>query len=67
MSENHSEVIGTELEIIRQRFFIDYTTKSDKHFAEEFTFYCTTDVEEGIDNIFLKIPNVLPNLRIYDS
>lgn len=67
MTNSNSGVIGTEVEIIRQRFFIDYTTKTQRHFAEEYTFYCITDNEEGIDNIFLKIPHILPNLRVFDS
>ena len=70
MSKTSSGVmLGTEIEIIRKRYFIDYTSKSEKHFADEYTLYCITENTEGegIDNIFLKIPAVLPNLRIFDG
>ncbi|MEX0640918.1 MAG: hypothetical protein WEB28_02940 [Nitrosopumilaceae archaeon] len=59
--------LGKEIEIIRQRFFIDHTSKSNKVYSEEYTLVCRTDNPEGIDNIFLKIPKLLPNLRVYDS
>lgn len=62
-----ANVMGTEIEIIRKRYFIDYTTKSEKHFADEYTLYCISDNKDGVDNIFLKIPKVLPNLRIFDG
>jgi len=61
------DIMGTEIEIIRKRYFIDYTSKSEKHFSDEYTLYCISDNEEGVDNIFLKIPLVLPNLRIFDA
>ena len=60
-------VMGTEIEIIRKRYFIDYATKSEKHFADEYTLYCISENNDGIDNIFLKIPKILPNLRIFDA
>src|SRR5690348_1072715 len=68
MSKTSSGVmLGTEIEIIRKRYFIDYTSKSEKHFADEYTLYCISDNEDGVDNILLKIPAVLPNLRIFDG
>lgn len=60
-------MLGTEIEILRKRYFIDYTSKSEKHFSDEYTLYCISDNEEGVSNIFLKIPKVLPNLRIFDG
>lgn len=59
--------IGTELQIIRKRFFIDYTSKTEKHFAEEYTLRCISNNKRGVDNLFLKIPKMLPSLRIFDS
>jgi len=56
---------GKEIEIIRQRFFIDYTSNS-KFYSEEYTMMCKTVNEKGIDNIFIKSPKLLPNLKIYD-
>lgn len=70
MSESitsNPSTFGREIEIIRQRFFIDYTSSSDKYFSEEYTIRCLTVNEKGIDNIFLKSPRLLPNLKIFDS
>ena len=70
MSESFTSnpsTFGKEIEIIRQRFFIDYTSTSDKYFSEEYTIRCLTVNLKGIDNIFLKSPKLLPNLKIFDS
>lgn len=58
---------GTEITVIRQRFFVDYTSESKKIFTEEYTLMCKTINKNGIDNIFIKSSKLLPNLKIYDS
>ena len=64
---SNPSTFGKEIEIIRQRFFIDYTTSTHKYYTEEYTLRCLTVNPNGIDNIFLKSPKLLPNLKIYDS
>lgn len=58
--------LDKEIMILRQRFIVDYTSNSEKRLREEFTFKCITDIEKGIDNIFIRSPKFLPNLKIYD-
>lgn len=58
---------GKEIEMIRQRFFIEYRSSSETQHSEEYTFMCKTINPKGIDNIFIKSPKLLPNLKIYDS
>lgn len=62
----NSSVIGSEVEIVRQRFFIDYTTKTNAYFSEEYTFLCRANKYKKIENIILTTPVFLPNLKIYD-
>lgn len=65
---SNPSTFGKEVEIIRQRFFIDYTSKSHKrYYSEEYTVRCLTNNKNGIDNIFIRSPKLLPNLKIYDS
>ncbi len=45
-----------EIAILRQRFMVDYTSHSEKRLREEYTFKCITDLDEGIDNIFIRSP-----------
>ncbi len=66
-STSNPSTFGKEIEIIRQRYFVDYSSTSEKYFSEEYTIRCLTINEKGIDNIFLKSPKLLPNLRIFDS
>lgn len=58
--------LDKEIMILRQRFIVDYTSHSEKQLQEEFTLKCITDLKEGIDNIFIRSPKFLPNLKIYD-
>jgi hypothetical protein len=60
-------MFGAEIEIIRQRFFIKHTSKFNRSYSEEYTLRCKTINEKGIDNIIIKSPKLLPNLKIYDS
>lgn len=66
-SVSNPQTFGKEIKIIRQRFFIDYTSTSAKNYSEEYTLMCQTVNKNGIDNIFIKSPKLLPNLKIYDS
>jgi hypothetical protein len=67
MITSNPSTFGKEIQIIRQRFFIDYTSKSNKYYSEEYTIRCLTVNEKGIDNVFIRSPKLLPNLKIYDS
>ena len=60
-------MFGSEIVIIRQRFFLDYTDESKKYFKEEFTLMCKTINENGIDNIFILSSKFFPNLKVFDS
>lgn len=61
-----SNVIGSEVEIVRQRFFIEHTSESVKYLSEEYTLRCKVDKDKSINNIILTTPKFLPNLKIYD-
>ncbi len=66
-NSNSSNIIGTEIEILRERFFIDHVTIDSRKLKREFTLISRTDNEDGVDNIFIKVTKLLPNLKIYDS
>jgi len=62
-----SNIIGSEVEIVRQRFFIEHTSESVKYLSEEYTLRCKVEKGKSINNIILTTPQFLPNLKIYDS
>ena len=69
MSEdaNSSGIMGKEIEILRERFFIDHVTIDSRKLKRELTLISRTDNKKGVDNIFIKVTKFLPNLKIYDS
>ena len=62
-----SSIMGTEIEILRERFFIDHISADTRKLEREFTLISRTDNEDGIDNIFIKVSKLLPNLKIFDA
>lgn len=65
-SISNPSTFGKEIEVIRQRFFIEYTSLTSTRHSEEYTLMCKTVNPVGIDNIFITSPKLLPNLKIYD-
>ncbi len=59
--------MGTEIEILRERFFIDHVSTDTRKLEREFTLISKTDNKDGVDNIFIKVSKLLPNLKIFDS
>lgn len=59
--------MGIEIEILRERFFIDHISTDTRKLEREFTLISRTDNKNGIDNIFIKVSKLLPNLKIFDS
>ena len=66
-NNNSSGIMGTEIEILRERFFIDHISSDTRKLEREFTLISRTDNEAGVDNIFIKVSKLLPNLKIFDS
>ncbi|MDE1765560.1 MAG: hypothetical protein KGI27_04690 [Thaumarchaeota archaeon] len=56
--------MGSAIEILRQRYFIDHKSETRTFITEEYTIIARDD---DIDNIFLEVPRFLINLRIFDS
>lgn len=68
MTENaNSGIMGKEIEILRERFFIDHVSIETRRLEREFTLISRTDNVNGVDNIFIKVSKLLPNLKIFDS
>ena len=69
MTENSdlSSIMGSEIEILRERFFIDHVTIDTKELEREFTLISRTDNVNGVDNVFITVSKLLPNLKIFDS
>jgi hypothetical protein len=66
-SQNYNNTVSqTEeyLEILRQRFFIDHSSKAKTFVTEEYTIISHRN---DITNIILQFPNFLPNLKVYDG
>ena len=65
-SQNYSMMSQTDeyLEILRQRFFIDHSSKAKTFITEEYTIISHHD---NVKNIILQFPNFLPNLKVYDG
>lgn len=59
-----SLVFGSEISILRQRYFIDHTSNSQTFITQEYTIIANN---KGIDNIFIEVPHFLLNLKIFDS
>ncbi len=57
--------MGSEIEILRERFFIDHVSIDTREL--KFTLISRTDNEKGVDNIFVTVSKLLPNLKIFDS
>jgi len=62
-----SSIMGTEIEILRERFFIDHVSTDTRKLERELTMISRTDNKNGVDNIFIKVSKLLPNLKIFDS
>ena len=56
--------VGGLVEILRQRYFINHSSEAKTFINEEYTLMSKGN---AVTNIFLKVPNFLPNLRVYDS
>lgn len=69
MAENteSSSIMGQEIEILRERFFIDHVSIDSRKLKREFTLISRTENTDGVDNIFIKVSKLLPNLKIFDS
>lgn len=64
MSTGTISTIGSEITVLRQRYFIDHTSNSQTFITVEYTMIANND---GIDNIFIEVPRFLLNLKIYDA
>lgn len=56
--------VGGLVEILRQRYFINHSSEAKTFINEEYTLISKA---KAVTNIFLKVPDFLPNLRVYDS
>lgn len=64
MSTGTTSTIGSEITVLRQRYFIDHTSNSQTFITVEYTIIANND---EIDNIFIEVPHFLLNLKIYDA
>jgi len=55
--------VGSEITVIRQRYFLDHTSNSQTFITDEYTIIANN---ADIDNIFIEVPRFLLNLKIYD-
>ena len=65
MSQNFVSVLGNQVQVLRQRYFIDHNPNSKTLLIEEYTIIGNT--KEGVDNIILQFRDFLPNLSVFDS
>lgn len=51
VNTDSSSIMGTEIEILRERFFIDHISTDTRKLEREFTMISRTENPNGVDNI----------------